>query len=257
MEVQSSVYSTLMEVAQQIQLLNSLYLQTLQSCVDNRSTLPGYPGATMYYLHRTTFATRNNREATYLDTMNYIGLYLKFLSGERLDDTELETLRDFCLVYTSGLVNLFDPNASRSRGNFITIVDTYINWLNNIITMCGGTYVYQQDTFSAAATNLVRIAKRYKLMETFYEQVSETCTGLENHIVGVGNLVRLNPEYSKLIEGLPGYQLDNPQYWNLNLPEQYISAPITFGQIMGTIRLSLKFLSDQELTEKKLVRIRA
>lgn len=254
MEVQPSAYSTLIEVAQQIQLLNDLYLLASQSCIGKESMLQGHGNISEFVNHPGQTAQRAVRQLSYLETMNHIRSFLKFLAGEQLTKTEQEQLNSYS--YTeSALGDLFDPLFhSRTRGNFIAIIDGYINWLNAVITRCGGQYTYQQNNFSAAAANLVRIAKRFKLMETFYEQVTETCAGLENYVLGTGTIERVNPEYEQWETQVRAYQRDpfNVLVPSRTPPPYQITVQITFGDIMQAIDLSLKFFSDQQLTDAEL-----
>lgn len=80
-----------------------------------------------------------------------------------------------------------------------------------------------------ASANLLRIAGRIQLLEQFYEQVKQTCVGLEDKVQGYNSM-------------MPFYQ-----YGNVDVSKIYL--PRNFQETMNEIGIFLKMLRGETLTE--------
>lgn len=257
-----SAYENFLYIAEKVGVLESLYQQAVSVCVGLNNKLQGYGRLHMDNIISDTVP------ATYLETMNIIGTFLKLLSGETISAEESRLFNR--QHYTGSNLNLFfNSYIGRKKGNFEAMLDTYINWLNETINKCNPINKEYKPITSNAYNNLIRIAKRIQLMETFYYQVLETCRGLENYIMGYGTITRANPEYDRAIEQYKSQYREETRYTGHlpvfydyrsspvpdhprpeTLPPKQITVPITFYNVMNDIYIALKFLSGQELTSE-------
>lgn len=160
--------------------------------------------------------------------MHELGMFLKFLSGEQLSQEEIEILS-----YSNIFLYLVDSSMPILELDN-NIIEPSITWLSNVVNQCGySTPKITQGTYPAAF-NLLRIANRIKLLESFYEEARQMCAGLENTLQGYG--IRL---------------AGRPRWIESGLQLGQMEMPLTFNETMNEIGIYLRYLSGQSLTEKE------
>ena len=148
-------------------------------------------------------------------TMNVIDILLKYLSGDEFPEDELEDmLEDSYLEILGTLISDID--------RFDSFIDPVIQWLSATVSQCPQIQI-NQNINSEAASNLLHIANRIRLLESFYEQTQDMCSGLESVFEGYKSipykdtitLIGISLKY------LSGRKLDYGERFILSAANQY------------------------------------
>lgn len=250
---QISASANLARIAERFQVLESLYNQARQICTGLEDRIEGY-GIKRRWAPDPQFRDRLEEiyriygnigiptvpveePNTFREIMHEIGIFLKYLSGLQLTEEEMLLLES-----SQGLYDLQLALVPSSGPTLDNAIEPVINWLTNTVEQCRNLQGYSttsrftQELYPAAA-NLLRIVNRIRLLESFYEQAREMCSGLEDKLKGYGT--RWQYPTPLPLEGLPG--VGGPP----------TKVPMTFREIMNEIGIYLRFLSGQQLAQEE------
>ena len=243
-----SAADNLIYIAERFQFLETLYHQAKQICLG----LEGLEGlgtrgewirepinGIVEYNYTNGQYEQAYREVviqvpvSFEETMTELGITLKFLAGEQLTEDEMEISESS----SDTIYNLDFALVPGAEPKLDDAIEPLIDWLSNTINQCQVRQVnlsqYNQRTYPVAA-NLLRIAKRIRLLESFYEEALDMCSGIADNFEGYGTktIYSMIPALGEsIVQGPP--------------PGTY---PLTFKETMNEIRIYLKFLSGQPLT---------
>lgn len=251
-----SAADNLIYIAERFQVLETLYHQAKHTCLG----LDGLEGlgtrgewirqpvaGPLEYNYETGRYEQPTREVviqipvSFEETMTELGVSLKFLAGGQLTDDEIdisESSSNSIYYLEFALVPGTEPETKLDQ-----VIEPFIEWLSNIVNQCEGMRgnLSQSIQIYPVAANLLRIAKRIRLLESFYEEALDMCSGIADSFEGYGS----KTVFPDLFPGInPGGMLPTPK----GAP---ITSPLTFKETMNEIGIYLKFLSGQSVTNEE------